>query len=77
MPVVTLQTTASLKSASILFYFILFLFIYLLTYLFIYLFCFFMAAPAAHGSSQARGRIGATAAGLHHSHYNSGSELCL
>ena len=28
----------------------------------------------AHGSSQARGRIGATAAGLCHSHNNEGSE---
>ena len=33
-----------------------------------------MAAPAAYGSSQARGRI---AAGLHHSHSNVGSKLCL
>ena len=31
---------------------------------------FFRAPPAAHGSSQARGRIGALAAGLHHSHSN-------
>ena len=31
----------------------------------------------AHGSSQARGQIGATAAGLHHSHSNEGSEPCL
>ena len=31
----------------------------------------------AHGGSQARGQIGATAAGLHHSHSNAGSELCL
>ena len=37
----------------------------------------FRAKPAAYGSSQARGRIGATAAGLHHSHSNEGSELCL
>ena len=35
-------------------------------YLFIY-FCLFRAAPAAHGSSQARGWIRATAVGLHHS----------
>ena len=35
------------------------------------------AAPEAYGSSQARGRIGATAAGLHHSHSNARSELCL
>ena len=29
-----------------------------------------MATPAAYGSSQARGRIRAPAAGLHHSHGN-------
>ena len=42
-------------------------------------FCFllFRAAPAACGGSQARGRIGATAAGLRQSHSNSGSEPCL
>ena len=34
----------------------------------------FRATPAAYGSSQARGRIGAVAASLHHSHSNSGSE---
>ena len=28
----------------------------------------FRASPAAYGSSQARGQIGATAASLHHSH---------
>ena len=33
-----------------------------------------MASPAAHGCSQARGPIGATAADLHHSHSNTGSE---
>ena len=32
-----------------------------------------MAAPAAYGGSQARSRIGATAATLHHSHSNVGS----
>ena len=43
-------------------------------------FCFFLsfllfrAAGAAHGSSQARGGIGAAAAGLHHSRSNAGSE---
>jgi len=30
-------------------------------------------APSAFGSSQARGPIGAVAAGLHHSHSNAGS----
>ena len=32
------------------------------------------AAPAAYGGSQARGPIGATAAGLYHSHSHAGSE---
>ena len=41
--------------------------------LFIY-FCFLMAAPVAYGSSQAKGPIGATAAGLQHSHSNTISE---
>ena len=31
----------------------------------------------ASGTSQARGQIGAAAAGLHHSHSNEGSELHL
>ena len=34
----------------------------------------FRATPAAYGSSQARGRMGAAAAGQCHSHSNSGSE---
>ena len=38
---------------------------------------FSMAAPAAYGGSQARGSIGTTAAGLHHSHSNTGSLLHL
>ena len=43
-----------------------------------FMFCFlFRAAPTAHGGSQARGLIEVTAAGLHHSHSNAGSELCL
>ena len=37
----------------------------------------FRAAPAAYIGSQARGPIGGTAAGLHHSHSNSRSEPCL
>ena len=40
-------------------------------------FFFLRAAPVAHGGSQARGRIGVIAAGLHHSHSNSGSKLRL
>ena len=31
----------------------------------------------AYGGSQARGPIGAIVAGLHHSHSDAGSELCL
>ena len=38
---------------------------------------FFRATPAAYGGSQARGRIGATAASLHHSHSNTRSKPCL
>ena len=37
----------------------------------------FRAAPVAYGSFQARGQIGASAAGLHHRHSNAGSEPCL
>ena len=37
----------------------------------------FRVTPVAYGSSQARGRMGATAAGLHHSHSNAGSKPCL
>ena len=37
--------------------------------------CFVLrATPTAHGSSQARGEIGAAAANLCHSHINAGSE---
>ena len=42
---------------------------------FCFLFLLFRAAPTAYGGSQARGLIGTTAAGLHHSH--AGSELLL
>ena len=37
----------------------------------------FRATPAAYGSSQARGGIGATAAILHHCYNYAGSEPCL
>ena len=40
-------------------------------------FLLFRASPAAYGGSQARGPIRATAAGLHHSHSNTGSKPCL
>ena len=36
----------------------------------------FRAAPTAFGSSQAKGRIRAVAASLHHSHSDAGSEPC-
>ena len=42
--------------------------------LFFFVLFAFWATPAAYGGSQARGRIGATAAGLHHSHSIVGSE---
>ena len=44
---------------------------------FFFFFCLFRAAPAAYGSTQARGQIGVVAAGLPHSHSNLGSELRL
>ena len=40
---------------------------------FILFFWLFRATPSAYESSQARGLIGATAAGLHHRHSNAGS----
>ena len=39
--------------------------------------CIFKAAHAAYGGSQARGRVGAAAASLHHSHSHAGSRPCL
>ena len=46
------------------------------SYLLIYFlsFCLFRAAPKAYGGSQARGRIGAVAAGLRQSHSKARSE---
>ena len=40
-------------------------------------FLLFRATPTTYGSFQARGLIGSTAAGLHHSHSNVGSEPSL
>ena len=42
-----------------------------------FFFFLFKVAPAAYGSSQARGRIGATAADLCHSHSNARAKLHL
>ena len=43
-------------------------------FFFFYFLLFLWAAPAAYGGSQARGRIGAVAAGLRQNHSNAGSE---
>ena len=51
------------------------IFIYSFIYLFIY--WLFRATATAYGGSQARGQVGAVAAGLHHSHSHTGSKLCL
>ena len=40
---------------------------------FFFFFFLFRAVPEAYGGSQARGRMGVTAAGLHHRHSNTGS----
>ena len=45
-----------------------------LVFVFFVFLSFSRAAPVAYGASQARGRIRAVAAGLHHSHSNTGSE---
>ena len=50
---------------------------YIKSVVFFFFLSFFRAAPVAYGGSQARGPIGATAAGLHHSHSNARSELRL
>ena len=43
-------------------------------FFFFFFFVFSRAAPAAYGGSQARGQIGAVAAGICQSHSNTGSE---
>ena len=57
-------------------YFI-YLFFCLLSFVVVVVVAISWAAPAAYGGSQARGPIGAVATGLHQSHSNAGSELCL
>ena len=49
-------------------------YIYIHTHYYIYIYSLFRATLATYGGSQARGRIGATAASLHHSHSNAGSK---
>ena len=46
--------------------------VYISTHIFFCLFCPFRVTPAANGGSQARGLIGAAAAGLRQSHSNAG-----
>ena len=46
-------------------------------FIFIFIFLLLKAIPAVYGSSQARGKIRAAAAGLHHSHSNARFELRL
>ena len=46
-------------------------------FFFFFFFLSFRATSVAYGGSQARGRIGTVAAGLHYSHSNAGSKLCL
>ena len=48
--------------------------IYPFSFIFYFYFAFSRATPVAHGGSQARGRVGAVAAGLHQSHSILGSE---
>ena len=45
-----------------------------LFFFFFFVFYLFRATPTAYGDLQARGQIGAAAAGLCHSHSNAGSE---
>ena len=47
------------------------LYLFFYFYLFIY-FCLFRATPMGYGGSQASSRIGAVAAGLHHSSWQHG-----
>ena len=47
--------------------------VFFFVFFFLFFFCLFRPTSAAYGGSQARGLIGATAAGLRHSHSNSGS----
>ena len=49
----------------------------LFSFLFLFSFFLFRDEPVVYGSSQARGQIKAVAAGLHHSHSNTRSELHL
>ena len=62
---------------SILFHWSICLFWYQDHTVFFFFFLLFRAIPTVYGSSQARGRNGAVAASLCHSHRSTRSELCL
>ena len=51
-----------------------FFFFFFLGFFFFFFFVFSRATPVVYGDSQARGLMGAVAAGLCHSHSNAGSE---
>ena len=55
-------------------FFLCLLYFYFLSFFLSFFFAISWAAPAAYGDSQARGLIGAVAAGLRQNHSNSGSE---
>ena len=57
-------------------FFVLF-FVFAFTFFFFFFFLLFRAIPVAYGGSQARGQIGAVAAGLHHRHSNARSKARL
>ena len=61
---------ASFSQLLIYIYMYMYIYIYIYVYFF-FVVCLFRAAPAAHGGSQARGLIGAVAAGLRQSHSHS------
>ena len=54
--------------------FLKYIFYWFIDWLIDFLFSLFKDAPMAYGGSQAKGLIGAVAAGLHHSHSNARSE---
>ena len=57
-------------------FFLIYIFVYLVEFFFVVVVvvAIYWAAPVAYGGSQARGRIGAVATGLHQIHSNAGSE---
>ena len=64
----------ALKRQKIIVFFFLFFVFCLFVVVVVVIVAISWAAPAAYGDSQARGRIGAVATGLHQSHSNAGSE---